>query len=200
MIMNQQATNFPWRQLGYLTIIAGLLTVGPIFEMRAKTGANVVGTLDANAQGEIPKGAAIAVHATSGAPEVQAIAERFREGLEETGYQAVADGVYILRFQISSDSPDSGRGTRLELRGDRGSSSSGEVDLTMRWNMRRGEASPTRRGRRILVSVEDADQNEIWQARVELQVNDADDITLVDVVMPALMANFGRTVYALRVP
>lgn len=198
--MNRYATKVPWRQLGYLTIIAGLLTVAPVFAMLAKTGANVVGTLDANAQGEIPKGAAIVVQAASGTPEAQAIAERFREGLEDTGYRAVSGGGYVLRFQISGDSPASGPGTRLELRGDRGSSSSGEVDLTMRWKLRRGDASPTRRGRRLSVSVVDADRNQIWQARVEIQVNDADDMTLVEVVMPALMANFGRSVYALRVP
>ncbi len=198
--MNRHSTNSPWRHLGYLTIIAGLLVAAPISELLAKTGTNVVATLDASAQGEIPKGAIIDVHGTSGTLEVQAIAERFREALEESGYQAAAGGGYVLRFQMSGDSPDSGGRPRLELRGDRGSSSSGEVDLTMRWKMQRGDASPTRRGRRLLVSVVDADKNQVWQARVEIQTNDGDDLALVRAVMPALMANFGRTVYALRVP
>jgi len=66
MITNQHLTNSPLRYLRYLTIIAGLLIAAPISELLAKTGTNVVATLDASAQGEISKGAIIDVYGTPG--------------------------------------------------------------------------------------------------------------------------------------
>ena len=104
--MNRHLTNSPSSYLGYLTIIAGLLIAAPISELLAKTGTNVVASLDASAHGEIPKGAIIDAHGRSGTPEVRAIAERFLEALEETGYQAAAGRGYVLCFQTSSESPD----------------------------------------------------------------------------------------------
>ena len=188
------------RRFGRLAIIAGLFMAAPIFALSAPSESNLLGTLDANAQSALPRDAAIGVHITSGAPEVQAMADLFREALENSGYQPPGRGGYVLRFQISSDSPDAGGRSALELRGDRGSRDSGDVQLKMRWEMKRGETAPTRRGRRLLVTVVDGEQNQVWQARVEMQANEADDLTMVEAVMPALMANFGRTVFALRVP
>jgi len=66
MITNQHLTNSPLRYLRYLTIIAGLLIAAPISELLAKTGTNVVATLDASAQGEISKVAIIDVYGTPG--------------------------------------------------------------------------------------------------------------------------------------
>ncbi len=203
---NRPATRPPggkyaWRlRFRDLAIIAGLLITVPIYAISAPSGANVVGTLDASAQSPVPPDAAIGVQSPSGAPEAQAIAALFRAALENAGYQPSEDGGYVLRFQISGDSPDGGGRSAFELRGDRGSRSSGDVELKMRWKMKRGEAAPMRRGRRLLVSMVKGAQNQVWQARVEIQANDADDLTVVEALIPALMANLGRTVYALRVP
>jgi len=191
----------PWRcRFGGLAIIAGLLIAAPVFDLSAQSESNILGTLDASAQSAIPHDAAIGVHVSSGRPEVQAIADLFREALKNLGHQPPAQGGYVLNFQFSSDSPDAGGRSALELRGDGGSSNSSDVELKMRWKMKRGDTAPVRRGRRLLVTVVDGAQNQVWQARVEIQANDADDLTMAEAVIPALMANFGRTVFALRVP
>lgn len=200
MIKIQHPTSFFRYRLAGLAIIAGLIAATPVFDVFAQSAAKVVGTLDADAQGTIPNGAAVRVHVPSGSPEVQAIADLFRDALEGSGYPPATGKGYVLSFQISGDSPDAGGRSGLELRGDRGSSGSGNVELQMRWKMKRDGASPPRRGRRLLVGLVDGDQGQVWQARIEIQANDVDDLAMVKAVMPALMANFGRSVYALRVP
>jgi|GEM_PF-949456 hypothetical protein len=188
-----------------LTLVVGLTVAGANFAVLAQSGSEaaadkVTGTLDATAEREIPKGAAILVRASSGAPESQAIADLLRDALENAGYRVNAAGGYNLSFQVSGQSPTKGRRSRLELRGDRGSSSSGDVDITMRWKTKPDKDIPVRHGRRLSVAIEDAARNQVWRARIDLHPSRADDIALADAVMPALIANLGRTVYALRVP
>lgn len=204
MIIEHQTSHLRWRGLGALALIAGLIIAAPLCAGFAQSAARLVGTLDAEAQAPVPKGAAMRVQASSGAPEARAIADLFRQALKESGHRpAPSDGSgggYVLSFRVSGDSPDAGGRSALELRGNRGSSSSGDVELKMRWKLKRGDAAPVRRARRLSVSIMDADRNQVWRARIEMQPNDADDLAMVDAVMPALMANLGRTVYALRVP
>ncbi len=188
-----------WPLVGF-AIMAGLLVATPVFDVSAQSETTVVGTLDASTQGEVARDAAIAVRAPSGGRDILVIADLFREALAESGYQPPADGGYVLSFQLSSDSADPGRRSGFELRGESGSRYSNEVELTMRWKMRRTDDIPKRRRRRLSVSVVDAEKNQVWQARVEMRGDGADDLTMVETVIPALMANFGRTVYALRVP
>ncbi|MDA1100307.1 MAG: hypothetical protein O2967_15115 [Proteobacteria bacterium] len=183
-----------------MAIIAGLLIAAPVFELSAQLEPSVVGTLDASGESTIPHDAAIGVQASSGAQDAQAIADLFRSALADAGYQPPSSGGYVLSFKVSSDSPDGGRHSSFELRGDGGSRSGRETDLTMRWKTTRRDAAPTDRGRRLTISVVDGERNEVWQARVELHGSVADDLTVVQAVLPAVMANFGRTVYALRVP
>lgn len=189
-----------FRRLGGLAIMAGLLAATPIMDLSAQSEATVVGTLDASTQGEIARDAAIAVQTPSGGRDMLVIADLFREALSESGYQPPAVGGYVLSFHLSSDSPDRGRHSGFELRGESGSRYSNEVDLTMRWKMTRTDTPPKRRRRRLRVSVVDEEKNLVWQARVEMRGDGANDLTMVETVIPALMANFGQTVYALRVP
>ncbi len=160
--------------------------------------------MDATAQGTIPKGAAIVVRAPSGAPDVQAIADLFRNGLETAGYpsrKASSSGNgFTLNFQVSGEKPDSGGRSGLELSGNRGSSSSGDVDLKMRWKTKPDKKKRVQRRRQLQLSIEDGNRNLIWQARVNLHTGGSSDVAAVDAIMPSLIANMGRTVYALRVP
>ncbi len=188
-----------------LALIAVLAIAGPNAAALAQSGAGVTGTMDATAEGNIPKGAAIHVRASSGAPEARAIADLFRDALEGAGYRVSGNDDlgkgHILNFQFSGQSPSSGGRSRLELRGDSSSGRSGDVDLTMRWKARPDKVSPAvRRDRQFSVVIEDNARNPLWRARIYLRANEADDIALADAVMPALIANLGRTVYALRVP
>ncbi|MBT3533382.1 MAG: hypothetical protein HN478_05850, partial [Rhodospirillaceae bacterium] len=177
----ETAPHNSWRRrFGGLAIIAGLLITAPIFGTSAQSGGNVLGTLDASAQNPLPGDAAIGVTVSSGAPEVQAIADLFREALETSGYQPPVRGGYVLSFQISSDSPHGGGRSALELRGDRGSHDSGDVQLKMRWKMKRGDTAPARRERRLSVTIVDGEQIQVWQAHVNIQASDADDLSMVD--------------------
>ncbi|MFP6699658.1 MAG: hypothetical protein VCF08_22650 [Alphaproteobacteria bacterium] len=49
-------------------------------------------------------------------------------------------------------------------------------------------------------SVTDGNQNKVWRARIDMQSGGGDDFDLANAFMPALIANLGRTVFALRVP
>jgi len=130
-----------------------------------------------------------------------AFAELFREKLEEAGYQGPTPTGYVLSFQLSGDKPKDARRSQFQLRGDGGSSSSSEnVDLTMRWKATTDKTSPTRRARHLTVSLANAERNQIWQAKIVFKAADADDFTLVEAILPSLIANMGNTVYALRVP
>ncbi len=208
--MNQIEATFPLRRrrgfaaFAGLMLIACLMITGPQSAAQAQSPAAVTGTLDATAQGAIPKGAAIDVRAPSGAPEVQAMADLFRDALENSGYSPGNSGDsgqgFILNFQITSGNPGGGAGSALELSGNRGSGSSGNVDLKMRWKTKPDKTRRVRRDRQLLLSIEDGNRNLIWQARLTLHAGESNDVTAVDAVMPALIANLGRTVYALRVP
>lgn len=190
-----------WRRRGGLAVIAGLLVAVPVFALHAQSGGSkTMGTMDADAQGAFPKGTGIRVHTSSSAPVVQAIADMFRQALEDAGHPPSQDrSAYVLNFQIVGDSP-SGNRAALELHGDRGSHDAGNVELKMRWKTRPEKFNAPPRGRRLVLSIVDADQMPVWRARVELHPTDADNVAVVDALMPALMANLGRTVYALRVP
>ncbi|MBT6430896.1 MAG: hypothetical protein HOK30_24725 [Rhodospirillaceae bacterium] len=184
-----------------MTGSAGAQTAGSASgNVTGKITAKVVGTMDATAEGTIPTDAGFRVQAASGGRDARAIADLFRAGLEEAGFQTGSHQTYHLSFRISGDSPHSRRGSSLELSGSEGSSSSGDVNLKMRFKTTSDKPNRTRRGRRLSISISDKDRNPVWQARLELQATDADDLAMVDAVMPALMANIGRTIYALRVP
>lgn len=166
----------------------------------AQSAGKVMGTMEASGDGPPPSGAVIAVRTLSGGPETEAIADSFRDALERAGYQTAGGLDYSLSFLLSGASPDSRRGASLELRGSDGSSSSGDVQLTMRWKATGDKTARPRRGRRLSISISDKDRNLVWQARIDLRASDAGDLAMVNAVMPALIANMGRTVYALRVP
>jgi hypothetical protein len=51
----------------------------------------------------------------------------------------------------------------------------------------------------LSVSVTDGDRNEVWRARIDMQ-SGGDYVDLANAFMPALIANLGRTVFALPVP
>ena len=70
----------------------------------------------------------------------------------------------------------------------------------MRWKATGDKTNRPRRGWRLSISISDKDRNLVWQARIDLRASDAGDLAMVNAVMPALIANMGRTVYALRVP
>ena len=88
----------------------------------------------------------------------------------------------------------------MKLSGDGGSGASNNVDLKMRWKADRDQAGGQRRGRYLSVSVTDSDRNEVWRARIDMQSGGGDDFDLANAFMPALIANLGRTVFALPVP
>ncbi len=166
----------------------------------AQSGSAVTGTMNATAAGAVPKGAAIAVRASSGGADTRAVMDLFRAALDDSGYRTGAAADFNLTFRIAADRPRTRRGTAMELRGSEGSSSEGDVQLKMRWKATRGDAAGRRPGRRLTVSISDQDQNDIWLAHVEFQSGDADDLAMISAVMPALIANIGHSVFALRVP
>ncbi len=188
-----------WRRRFQLVLIIGV-TAMALPGAPARSADNVTGTMDASGQGLPPKGAAIGVRAASGGPDSQAIADMFRDALEAAGFRPGGGAGYSLTFLISGEGSYGRRGSSLELRGSEGSSSSGEVELTMRWKATRDKTRGARESRRLTISITDGDRAEVWQARIELRASDADDLAMVNAVMPALIANIGRTVYALRVP
>ena len=188
-------------RLALLVIICALAPLLPTYEAKAQSDDGIVGILDAEGQDTLPKGVAIRVRPLSGSPQMTAIAELFREKLEEAGYQGPTPTGYVLSFQLSGDKPKDARRSQFQLRGDGGSSSSSEnVDLTMRWKATTDKTSPTRRARHLTVSLANAERNQIWQAKIVFKAADADDFTLVEAILPSLIANMGNTVYALRVP
>jgi hypothetical protein len=104
----------PWLvRLAVFVFAFGAASFVPTFESGAQSGDGVsdkiIGTLDADGQDMIPKGTAIRVRPLSASPQMQAIAELFREKLEDMGYQGPSghdrdrDRDHVLSFQISGD-------------------------------------------------------------------------------------------------
>jgi hypothetical protein len=102
----------PWLvRLAVFVFAFGAASFVPTFESGAQSGDGVsdkiIGTLHADGQDMIPKGTAIRVRPLSASPQMQAIAELFREKLEDMGYQGPSghdrDRDHVLSFQISGD-------------------------------------------------------------------------------------------------
>jgi len=166
---------------------------------RAEEAAKITDTMDASAGGAITKGVHFSVLAQTGGPDGKAIADLFRESLEDAGCKLRRGVGYELRFRVSGIRPHGRSSSALKLSGDGSSGASNNVDLKMRWKADRDQAGGQRRGRYLSVSVTDGNRNEVWRARIDMQSGSGDDFDLANAFMPALIADLARTVFALRV-
>ena len=166
---------------------------------RAEEAAKITDTMDASAGGAITKGVHFSVLAQTGGPDGKAIADLFRESLEDAGCKLRRGVGYELRFPVSRIRPHGRSSSALKLSGNGGSGVPNNVDLNMRWKADRDQAGGQRRGRYLSVSVTDGNRNEVWRARIDMQSGSGDDFDLANAFMPALIADLGRTVFALRV-
>jgi hypothetical protein len=183
-----------------LLLAAWSFGAGPADAASEQRKVAFFGILDAAALEALPAGANFRVRAMSGTRSAALIADLFRHQLGESGYRVAADAAYVLSFQLGGENPADDRDSGFELRGQGGSSDAENVQLTMRWRAKRGDTAKAERRRRLLVTVRDDQRRLIWRARVALPPTDRDDAEIVEAIAPAIVAQLGRTVYALRVP
>ena len=94
---------------------------------RAQDTAKITGTMDASAGGAIPNGPQFSVRAQSGGPDAKAIADLFRQSLEDAGYTLRRGAGYELQFRVSGIRPHGRSGSSLKLSRDGGSGASDQA-------------------------------------------------------------------------
>jgi hypothetical protein len=209
------------RLLTILPVVCGLAAAGPAMaqtQTQAQTqpqtqgpapapapgkpqSANSVrGVLEASVLDRLPADAAFRVRPADASPMAQAMRDVFIAALRDHGYAVGPDKPYLLSFKLTGDIPQTGKRPDIELVGEGGSHDLEDVNLKMRWRLRRQDENREEVSRLLLVTVSGPDHLVVWDAQVALKPTSADELTIADTLAPGIVAQIGQQTLGRALP